>query len=148
MRHIFFASLAVFAACIPGCLEQFHHTKLRPGVTFEVHRVSLTSASDTTEHEDPDTGAPLHLVDPPIITADNITEATVTTDANGIATLEVKVNHAGANRLAAATAVPGGQLAIVVNGKIASAPMLHSRIDAAFKLGGSSKGTDWNKIVE
>ncbi len=140
-------SLALIPLCFSGCAEQPKQTTLRPGITFDLHAVAAQADSNTKPLTDPDSGAILNLVDPPIITAANVDTATVTTDDNGNVMLSVNVDKPGTAKLQAATAVTGNQVAIVVNGKIASAPVIRSQIGSRFQISGSHSQSDWEKIV-
>jgi hypothetical protein len=105
--------LILFLAVIPlyfsGCADEPSQTKLKPGITFEVHAVAAQQGPNTKPLTDPDSGKVLNLVDPPIITAANVDTATVTTDENDILMLDVNVDNPGAAQLQAATAIPGNQ---------------------------------------
>ena len=147
MRHIILLS-ALTPLCFLGCADGPIQTKLKPGTTFELHAVTAQADGTTKPLTDPDSGEILNLVSPPIITAANVDSATVTTDDNGIVFLNVNLDNPGAAKLQAATAVTGNQVAIVVNRKIASAPVIRSQIGATFQITGSHSKSDWEQIVQ
>ena len=134
--------------CFLGCAAEPNQTKLKPGTTFELHAVAAQGDGNTKPLADPESGAILNLVTPPIITAANVDTASVTTDVNGNVIFNVNVDNPGAIKLQAATAAPGNQLAVVVNGKIASAPVIRAQIGSQFQITGSASQADWEKIVQ
>lgn len=140
-------SLALIPLCFSGCVDEPNQTKLKPGTTFELHAVAAQADGTTKPLTDPDSGAVLNLVDPPIITAVNVANATITLDEYGTKALSVNVDEPGAAKLQAATAAPGNQVALVVNGKIASAPVIRAQIGSQFLIY-SSDSTGWEKIVQ
>jgi preprotein translocase subunit SecD len=50
--------------------------------------------------------------------------------------------------IVAATAKPGKQIAIVVNGTVVSAPLVSSRISQRFRVSGSLDKSDWEDLVQ
>ena len=146
MRYIilFFA----FTLCFSGCAEVPNQTKLKPGVTFELHAVAPQADGTTKPLADPDSGAILDLIDPPIITAANVNAATVTTDDNDVVMLSVDVDAPGTAKLLAATSVPGNRVAVVVNGKIATAPVIQEQIGSKFTITSADSKHDWKGIVQ
>ena len=147
MHHIILLAV-VIPLCFCGCAEQARQTKLTPGTTFEIYTVAAQQGPNTKPLKDPNSGLTLNLVTPPVITAGNVNAAIVTTDDNDIVMLDVNVDHLGAAKLQAATAIAGNQVAIVVNGKIASAPVVQSPIGSHFRVTGAYSRSDWENIVQ
>lgn len=147
MRYVIFFS-ALIPLCFSGCADKSKQTKLKPGTTFEIHTVAAQQGKNTRSLPDPDSGAMLNLVDPPVITAANVDTAAVTTDENGNVILSVNIDNSGAGKLQAATAVPGNRIALVVNGRIASAPIVHAQVGSQFQVTGSKSMPDWQQVLQ
>lgn len=147
MRHAMLCFLVVLF-CFQGCSEPPVVTKLKPGITFEVYSVAAEQGDATKPLTDPDSGEVLHLVSPAIITAANVQSATANTDESNTVILKVTLNKPGEARMSAATAVAGGRLAIVVDGKIVSAPVCHARIGDKFQITGEYSAADWQKVLQ
>ena len=148
MRYLTLAGSLMVLCCL-GCADKAVQTTLKPDTTFAIHTVAAEQGEDTKSLTDPDSGDVLNLAASPVITATNVLTATVTSDGNGSACLEVTVDEPGAAQLRTVTAVSGKQIAIVVNGRIASAPTIRTPIDNAFQLsGGAFTRTDWEQIVQ
>ena len=148
MRYFYLISLAALPLCLPGCTDVPGQTKLKRGVTFEVHTVAAQAGPNTEPVTDPHTGDVLNLVKPPIITSNNVDTTTVTIDHSAQVLFEVNVDGSGAAGLSAATVGPRTQVAIVVNGKIVSAPVAHTPISSSFRVSGAYTRADWEKLVE
>lgn len=130
-----------------GCAEIRNPLTLKPGVAFDLHAVAEEPGDNTKAIAD-SSGTPLQLIVPPIITASNVREVTVSTDRNGTVALNVSVDAAGAAMLRAATTNPGSQVALVVDGEIVSAPVIHSQISDEFQIAGPYSESDWEKLIE
>lgn len=148
MQNALVAIVVGVSFCLCGCVDEQPRTKLRPGVTFELHTVASAPSANTHPLNDPQTGMQLHLVDPPLITARNISTASVKLDEYHSVMLDVAVDSVGATTLAAATATPGMRIAIVVDGEIVSAPTVLTPIGSAFRVSGSNSQSDWERLVE
>lgn len=147
MRHLTIFA-AVLPLCLLGCADAPRQTKLKPGTTFTIHDVAAQAGPNTKPLTDPDTGVVLNVIDPPLVTEANVASATVTTNEQNSVYLDVELDRPGAAKLQAATAVTGQQVAIVVNGNIASAPIVRAPISGRFRVTGSHTRSDWQKIVQ
>ena len=146
-RHpIVFAVVACLS--LVGCVDEQAAMKLRPGVKLELYVVSDSETNATKPLKDADRDEMLHLVTPPIITGKDVTAASVVTDEVGSVSLSVKVDNAGAKRLEAATAVMGGRIALVIDGNMVNAPVVHAQISSKFMTSSAYTEADWKALIE
>lgn len=142
-------SLLLLLCCgMVGCAELETERPLKAGVTFEIHKVVEEPTETTKEAKDPMTGDVLHLVTPPVITTADFSTGSVAEDENGMVSLQVQLTAAGGQKIADATAVPGNRLAMVINGKITSAPNVITQVEAKFLVTGENNKADWEAILE
>ena len=149
--QILLSNAAIFL-CLPGCIYEPRPTRLKPGVTFEVYTVAAKSSPNTKSLTDPATMSVLNLVTPPVVTAANIRDATVTIDENNHVSFSVNIDEPSAPsaaRLESATAVFGTKLAIVINGEITAVPSVVAPTSSPFHVsGGSLSAGYWEELVE
>ena len=146
--RILFCVLPVIL-CLTGCDRTAKLTRLKSGVTFEVHSILATASANTISMPAPDTGEEVFLFVNPLVTAADVVFATATTDEFDLVALNVIVNKAAGATLAAATAIPGSRLGVMVNGKlIFVSPVVTATISNSFAISGSFNIEDWNAILE
>ena len=140
--------LGTICALCAGCSEEGIPKRLRSGVQFDIHRVVDEAGPNTKELADPVTGDLLQLETPPVIAAENVTSARVVAGDTGHVRFEVSVDGEGATKLKAATAEVGDRLAVVVDGKIVTAPVINSTVSSAFSIEGAYTREDWEALLE
>lgn len=134
---------------VGGCAPP--QTTLKSGVTFDVHAIAAAPGANTIALPDPQQGNTLHLVNPPIVTAANVKLAQIELhgpDANAVPALHVELDAAGATAMSTATAVPGGTLALVLNGKVIATPKLMAPVSSSFIVQGSFPPSEWQQYLE
>lgn len=143
------SSLLLLLCCgMAGCAEIETERPLRAGVTFDIHMVVDEPTETSKEAKDPITGDVLHLVTPPVITTADFSTGSVAEDENGNVSLQVQLTEVGGRKIANATAESGHRLAMVINGKVTSAPKVITQIGAKFQVAGEKNKADWEAILE
>ena len=139
----------LLASCVlVGCSFRPSPGKLKAGVKFEIRGVAVAADAGTFAAQDPDTGIPLPLADPPLVTTADVASAEARTDADGQTVLDVTLHAAGAKRLAAATATPGDRFAILVNGRVVEMPVVRSPLGARITVTGRLQDISWRDLLE
>ena len=137
--------LFVFATALAGCSPKNAAMKLPPGTTMEVYFVVAASGPNTIPATDPDTGGPLLLQTPPIVTTSEIatvaraaTEHDSPSGKQSAPSLTVNLTPAGTAKLATATASPAGQkMAVVINRNVVFVAALQSPLQGgSFNISG------------
>lgn len=143
------ALIAGFLLCLAGCADPSDEVpvKLGAGTTFEIHSVCAEATETSQAAKDPITGEELFLVTPPIITAADITSIK-RIDAGEAGAAQFTVTADAANRMTAATAQQTGRLAMVVNGKLVSAPKILAQISSPFHVAGSDDHDLFNQLTK
>lgn len=149
MNHRHLLTLITMSLISMGCVEDNDSVrKLKPGVSFDVYAVVAEPTESTKELKDRDTGKPLYLVTPPVVTADDVAAADVVTDEQGTVSFKGTLTDDGGTKMADATQTVGGRLAILVDGELVSSPKINAQIARQFTVTGDSKQFDWNTILE
>jgi hypothetical protein len=142
-------SLLLVIGLIGGCAPP--QTTLKSGVSFDVHAVAAAPGANTIALPDPQQGNTLHLVNPPIVTAANVKLAQIELhgpDAHVAPALRVDLDATGTAAMSAATATPGGMLALVLNGKVIATPKLMAPVSSSFIVQGSFPPGEWQQYLE
>lgn len=142
-------ALLLVIGMVGGCAPP--KTTFRSGVTFDVHAIAAAPGTNTIALPDPQQGKTLHLVNPPIVTAANVKLAQIELhgpDANPTPALRVDLDATGAAAMNAATAVPGGTLALVLNGKVIATPKLMAPVGSSFLVQGDFPPSEWQQYLE
>jgi preprotein translocase subunit SecD len=110
---------------------------LTPAATLEVFAASPNSTAGSRQVSDPNTGTPIFLMLPPIVTAADVATVSRLDEYGGNASLTVQLTPVGGAKMTAATTPANGQqVAVVVNGKAVGVMKVHAPIGAAFVVAG------------
>lgn len=142
-------ALLLVIGLVGGCAPP--QTTFKSGVTFDVHTVAAAPGANTIALPDPQQGKTLHLVTPPIVTAANVKVAQIKLhgpDAHVAPALRVDLDATGTAAMSAATATPGGTLAIVLNGKVIATPKLMAPVGSSFIVQGHFPPSEWQQYLE
>lgn len=144
--------LAVLAFCA-GCAPSNPPLPIAPGARFEIFEVTVASDPTAAKAIDPETGGPLFLKQPAIITTADV--ATVAREGieertkTNHAAIHVELTPAGAAKMATATAkATRGQLAVVVNGSVISCPRLIAPFSGSFRVTGDLRDGQFVAAVD
>jgi len=148
MIHYSTAFAVIACLYLVGCVDEHSSTQLRPGVKLELYVVSDSETDATKPIEDVGRDETLHLITPPVITTKDVAAVSVVTDESGSPMLSVEVDDAGAKRLEAATADTGGRIALVIDGELAMAPVIHAQISSTFMISSAYTEAEWKALVE
>lgn len=131
-KYCLVAACLLFA--ILGCgLQQ---TTLKPKVSFEIYAVVAKPSAETLSLVNEADGKMFVLQSPPIVTEKDVVSATLESDPEAGNSLYVKLSRAGGQLMAAATAVRGKQLAVVIEGQIFSVATIHTTVREDLQLTG------------
>ena len=126
---------AVMLLCgVFGCGQQ--STTLKPKVSFEIYEVVLQPSPQTRSLKNEADGRTFLLLSPPIVTEKNVVSVTFQAHAEAGDVLFVKLSRTAGQRMKKATAVRGGQLAVVIEDKIFSVATIHATVDRDLQLTG------------
>lgn len=119
---------------------------LAKSAKLEVFVVAASGAAGMQTVVDPSAGTPIRLVLPPIITSADVATIQRSEDSPKYPSFTVNVTPTGAAKLRAATTPAAGQLAVLVNGKVASVAKVFSTLSDSFVISGSSIAKDREEI--
>lgn len=115
--------------------------------TLEVYLVSRSNTPNARAVFDPQGGAQVFLILPPVITSADVATVQRAADPNEKMSLTVHLTTGGSQKLSAVTMPPAGkELAILVNGQVASVAKVVSPISTDFSVSGGFIGKDREKI--
>lgn len=117
-----------------GC--DLQQTTLKPDVSFEIYTVVAKPAAETLSLIHEADGKTFILQTPPIATEKDVITTTLKPHSDTGDLLSVKLTEAAGRRMMAATSVKGGQLAVVIEGKIFSVATIHASVRTDFALTG------------
>lgn len=151
---------AVFVILLSGCggSSSSKRVPVASGATIEFYAVSSAAGPGTRAVVDPSTKSTLHLVLPAITdTADVATVSKFDMEHPSSSphvpstfepALEVILNPTGASKMKAATTPPvHSRIAILINGKVVSAPSIMGTIGGTFILTGDSHSPLYLKSI-
>lgn len=120
---------------------------LSKGVTLEVYLVSRTSVANSRATVDPGSGSQVFIIEPPVVSSSDVATIQRAAQPNDQMSLTVHLTTGGARKLSAATTpVTGQELAILVNGRVASVAKVVSPISSDFSVSGGVIGKDREDI--
>ncbi|MEP3479149.1 MAG: hypothetical protein ABJZ55_07885 [Fuerstiella sp.] len=119
---------------VVGCGQQ--STTLKPKVSFEIYQVVLQPSAQTRSLKNEADGRTFFLLSPSIVTAKDVVSATFEAHAQAGDVLFVKLSRTAGQRMKKATAVRGGQLAVVIEDEIFSVATIHSSVERDLQLTG------------
>lgn len=120
---------------------------LSKSATLEVYLVSRSNAANSRAVFDPGNGTQVFLILPPVIASADVATVQRAVDPNEKMSLTVRLTTGGSQKLSAATTPPAGkELAILVNGQVASVAKVVSPISTGFSVSGGLIGKDRDKI--
>lgn len=115
--------------------------------TLEVYLVSRSNTLNGRAVFDPQGGAQVFLILPPVIASADVATVQRAVDPNEKMSLTVHLTTGGSQKLSAATTPPTGQeLAILVNGQVTSVAKVVTPISADFSVSGGLIGKDREEI--
>lgn len=146
-RVVSFSILLIASLCF-GCAPQNSPKPIASGAKFEIFTVTIAEDPAAVKATDPSSGDPLFLKSPPFITTTDV----ATVKRSGVEPegflafgresheepgMSVELTPTGAAKMGTATtALMGNQIAVVVNGKVISAPEVRSPIRNTFVVTG------------
>lgn len=144
------AVAALFLVSLASCdwldLKNAPHA-LAKSARLEVCNVSSNSGPGFKSAIDPQSGSPIYLALPPLITSADVATIQRSDEASGSPSLSVQLTPTGAQKLSAATTpAQGQQLAIVVNGQVISVAQVLSPLSNGFRIAGGAIQKDREEI--
>ena len=129
-----FGAMILFALCSASIFAD-DGTKERPGIAFRL--AESERADGLAEAVVPNDGPTVFLHSENVLTDKDVTSVTFGRDENGGVDITIQIEAAAAKRLAAATkAHLGKRLAILLDGKVITAPVVRSEISDQARITG------------
>ena len=120
---------------------------LSKSATLEVYLASRSNTANSRRVFDHQGGAQVFLILPPVIASADVATVQRAADPNEKMSLTVHLTTGGSQKLLAATTPPAGkELAILVNGQVASVAKVVSPISSSFNVSGGLIGKDLEEI--
>lgn len=127
-------AMLVFVVC-SASIVAYDATTEKPGISFRL--AELERSDDLTEAVVPNDGPTIFLHRENVLTDKEVTSVTFGRDENGGVDVTIQIEAAAAKRLAAATkAHLGKRMAILLDGKVITAPVVRSEISDQARITG------------
>jgi preprotein translocase subunit SecD len=146
-----FVYVAVAAATcfLGGCDTRNSPRTLSPAAALDVRLVSATNVANSQQATDPNSGATIYLIAPPVIASADVATLQRSEESPGLPSLTVNLTPAGGRKMAAATTPATGQeLAVIVNGEVIWVAAVRSPVSNGFRISGGTVQKHREQIFE